>query len=248
MNKMRPSSSVIAKMVRNLLGLLHLNITKAPFPGFSAFGLTIYRDKRNGFVKERSQYAVTEVLKLNKGSLLDVGSGAGLHAQIFQANDFSVECVDYGTSVYAQKKIENGIVVHQIDFLEFTPTKKYDVVWASHVLEHQKNVGLFIEKLLACTADDGTVVITVPDQHRLMLGGHLTHWSPGLLLYNCVLAKNDMRESKIIRGSNEWTLVFNLKEIELPKNLTFDFGDIDKLSDFLPKEIKEQVDLFTVWT
>lgn len=244
---MHPSSSSILISLRNILGRFKLNIARAPFPGVSIFGLVVYRDARPGPIKPRSQYALEEVLKLEHGTLLDVGSGGGSHAFNFSRNGFDVECVDYGTSVYAKKRLKNGISIHEVDFMNFKPTKKYDIVWASHVLEHQRNVGLFIDKLIDCTSEHGTIVITVPDQHRRMLGGHLTHWSPGLLVYNCVLAQNDMRKSKIIRGSNEWTIVFKRKKITLPYNLTYDFDDINKLKEFLPAEIFEQVDLFYIW-
>ena len=76
-------------------------------------------------------------------------------------------CVDYGTSIYAQKKLDDGIEVVNVDFNTFKATEKFDLVWASHVLEHQRDIGSFIERLMNCCSCDGYVSITLPDPHGI---------------------------------------------------------------------------------
>ena len=39
--------------------------------------------------------------------------------------------------------------------------------------------------------DDGVLAITVPPGESLVIGGHLTNWNAGILLYNLVLAGFD---------------------------------------------------------
>ena len=166
---------------------------------------------------------------LNPVSVLDVGSGGGEHAEAFADDGASVTCVDYGTSIYADRYREDTRIKRVIaDFNEFVPREAFSLVWASHVLEHQRNVGQFIERLIACARPEGYVAITVPHPHRRLWGGHLTNWTPGLLAYNIVLCGVDLREAKFCYGYREFSIIFSPKRVRLP-TLTFDSGDLDRL-------------------
>lgn len=225
----------LKNLARNSLSKLGLNLTYALTPGISALGLNIFRDSRPGPFRYRSSYALDFALGLNPQTVIDVGSGGGRHAQLFVENGCDVLCVDYGTSIYAQNAEFKGLTVVNTDFNQFTSEMKFDLVWASHVLEHQRNVGTFIERLIDCCAPDGMVCITVPDPHRNLWGGHVTLWTPGLLAYNVVLSGVDLSNAKFVRGSAEFSLFFAPKRITLPANLTFDYGDLDKLAHYLPQ-------------
>ena len=107
--------------------------------------------------------------------------------------------------------------------------KKYDLVWASHVLEHQQNVGLFLQKLINLCNDEGYIAITVPFLHRRLWGGHLSLWTPGFLAYNIVLQGIDLSRSQLIYGFKEISVIFKIKKIQLPRDLTYDSGDIKNL-------------------
>jgi SAM-dependent methyltransferase len=133
-----------------------------------------------------------------------------------------------------------------MDFNSFEPDQKFDLVWASHVLEHQRNVGIFIERLVACCADGGTICITVPDPHRFLWGGHVTLWTPGLLAYNVALCGVDLKDAVFVRGSGEFSLFFQPKRAALPEDLTFDYGDLDKLAPVLPQQWRENGDPWKV--
>ena len=84
-------------------------------------------------------------------------------------------------------------------------------------------------------------MITVPFPHRNLWGGHLTLWTPGLLAYNCVLCGLDISDSKLFYGNREISIIFKPIKIELPK-LSFDAGDLIKLSPFLPNGFTENSD------
>jgi len=49
------------------------------------------------------------------------------------------------------------------DFEEFVPTKKYDIVFASHIFEHFKNPGKELEKCKSMLTDNGLLYISMPD-------------------------------------------------------------------------------------
>jgi 2-polyprenyl-3-methyl-5-hydroxy-6-metoxy-1,4-benzoquinol methylase len=236
----------LKQLVRYTLSFLKLNIRYQVTPGISALGFNLFIDRRPGLPQARSHYAFHSALALRPTSVLDVGSGGGDHAQAFAAGGARVLCVDYGTSIYARES-EAAVEVVHVDFNRFVPPHRFALVWASHVLEHQRNVGVFIENLIECCAEDGHVCITVPDPHRTLWGGHLTLWSPGLLAYNIVLCGVDLSTSRLIRGTNEFSILFGLKRIQLPATLTYDSGDLALLSPFLPAGMSENSDPWRHW-
>jgi 2-polyprenyl-3-methyl-5-hydroxy-6-metoxy-1,4-benzoquinol methylase len=236
----------LKSLVRSILQKVGLNLAYSLAPGISIFGLRIFRDSRPSLFRYRASYAIDYALNKKPKRVLDVGSGGGQHARQFKEAGCDVLCVDYGTSVYAQASMVDGLRVIHTDFNKFVPEQKYDLVWASHILEHQRNVGDFIERLIDCCSEDGIVCITVPDPHRRLWGGHVTLWTPGLLAYNFVLCGVDISKATFVRGSNEFSLFFNPCRIVLPDSLTFDYGDLNKLAALLPQDWRENGDPWKV--
>lgn len=233
---------MIKKSILNLFGL---NISRSVSPGFN-FGNINFSLNGKNLSDQRAGEALKYALSTSPKSVLDVGSGGGFHARSFREKGAKVDCVDYGTSVYAKEALNDGLRMLYGDFNEMFIDKKYDLVWASHVLEHQRNIGVFLEKLISCCVIGGIIIISVPSMHRKLLGGHLSLWSPGLLAYNVVLAGVDLSESFFINGSSEISLVFSPKKVPLPDGLTFDKGDIYKLESLLPPFIQEGSDQFLI--
>jgi 2-polyprenyl-3-methyl-5-hydroxy-6-metoxy-1,4-benzoquinol methylase len=233
-------------LLRSTLGFLKLNSTYSLSRGISVFGLNIFPDRRPGPLKYRATYALDYVLALNPETVLDVGSGGGKHAQAFRKHGCKVTCIDYGTSIYADNADNEGLEVIHADFNSFESPRKFDLVWASHILEHQRNPGLFIERLVEACAEGGHVCITVPDPHRNLWGGHVSLWTPGLLAYNVALCGVDLSDSRFIRGSNEFSLLFRAKRVPVPADLHYDYGDLEKLAKYLPEGFAENSDPWRV--
>ena len=83
------------------------------------------------------------------------------------------------------------------DFEQVDSQNKYDLVWCSHVLEHQFNVGLFIKRLFDFCEDDGKVAITVPDgRDGFVVAGHVSLWNAGILMYNIIKAGYNCKHAK----------------------------------------------------
>ena len=234
------------KILRTFLNFFGLNIRYAVVPGISFFGINIHKDAYKNKNLFRAQKALEYCCDLKIKTVLDIGSGANIHANQFKRKGKKVVCVDYGTSRYALESKVNGIEVIKKDFLSLQIDEKFDLIWASHVIEHQKNIGTFIQKMISFCAKDGYFCITIPDPHRHLWGGHLSIWSPGLLAYNIVLSGLDLKDAIFIRGELETSLVFKMKKINLPNDLTFDTGDVDKISKYLPSHLKEDSDPWKV--
>lgn len=235
----------LKSIARKVLLKFGINFRASALPGISAFGVNFYVDRKR--IKHRSQYALDFCLKKVPQSVLDVGSGENIHANAFANSGANVTCIDYGTSVYAQKsEVNSAIRLITCDFLKLDLKEKFELVWCSHTLEHVPNVGIFIQKLIEFCRDDGCICITVPDLHRKLYSGHLTLWTPGLLAYNVVLQGLDLSEACFVKGTNEFSLIFRPVKANLPDNLTFDFGDLTLLQHLLPAEIGENVDPWKV--
>ncbi|SFH80156.1 Methyltransferase domain-containing protein [Pseudomonas guineae] len=123
-------------------------------------------------------------------SVLDIGSGDGLQKYFFEM---------FGKKVFSVDMNKNADFVG--DFLEIEFERSFDVIWCSHVLEHQRNVGLFLEKIFTCLKEDGVLVIVVPIHPReRLIAGHLTSWNSGLLCYNLILAGFDCSEAALLQN------------------------------------------------
>lgn len=225
--------------------IFKVNLKKNITPGISFFGYTFFVNSKT----PKKPYYAAEALKLILGlqpkNVLDVGSGSGSHAIEFIKVGSKVDCIDFGTSIYAKKSDENLNVIHE-DFNNYHTNKTYDLIWASHVLEHQQNVGLFLKKIIQLCTEGGYVCITVPTPHRHLWGGHLTLWSPGLLAYNICLCGVNIRDAKFIKGDDEFSIFFKKVSANLPNELTFDNGDLIKLSSLMPKNFYENSDPWNV--
>jgi hypothetical protein len=87
--------------------------------------------------------------------------------------------------------------VTQCDYMDYAVDRLYDVVWCSHVLEHQENPTGFLRKIFIDMKSPGWLAITVPPMKNEIVSGHLTLWNAGLLLYHLVIAGFDCRHAKV---------------------------------------------------
>lgn len=114
-------------------------------------------------------------------TVLDIGSGAGEQAAILRSHGKIVTELDYGKSIYFEKRPDGGGLING-DFTQIEFDQQYDCAIASHVLEHQLNVNFFLRKIHSVVKEGGIVGITVPPLKHSIVGGHLTLWNAGLVL------------------------------------------------------------------
>lgn len=173
-------------------------------------------------------------------TVLDVGSGAGLHAAAMRSVGKQVTEVDLGGSNSFEAG-DAGRDVIVADFLTHDFGRQYDCLWASHVLEHQPNVNQFLEKAHHVLREGGVLAITVPPAKPKIVGGHLTIWNAGLLLYNLVFAGFDCREAVVRSYGYNISVAVKKRSFERPP-LVMDNGDIDRLAAYFPPGFGEGFD------
>lgn len=168
-------------------------------------------------------------------TVLDVGGGAGEQAAVFEAFGKHVTSVDYGKSVYFERRgPQREVIVGDFNTLDLP--RRYELVWCSHVLEHQLDPHRFLLRLHAATEEGGVLAVTVPPAKSEIVGGHVSLWNAGLLLYRLVLAGFDCRQARVRRYGYNISVILEKRSIALPE-LAWDCGDLRRLRAFLPEAL-----------
>jgi SAM-dependent methyltransferase len=173
--------------------------------------------------------------------VIDIGSGDGHHKK----------CMEYyGKNVLSVDMAKDADYVG--DFLEIDFDKQFDAIWCSHVLEHQRNVGFFLEKLYSVLKPDGVLALVVPTHDReVLISGHVTSWSVPLLCYNLVTAGFDCSEASVL-NTYELSIVLKKKEArhsDRGKNSIFGSEKLDSedlfghISEFFPFKAMQGIKL-----
>lgn len=190
------------------------------------------------FNGEYSIKKISENLKFN--TVLDIGAGEGIQKRFFENLGKKVLTCDYGFVEAVHCDFNKNKYDYVGNFVDVEIDKKFDFVFSSHVLEHQRNVGAFLEKKIDCCKPNGYICTIVPLRKPFITGGHCTIWNPGLLLYNFVLCGIDCSKCYMEQRDYDICLVVKNKKFNIKNlNLTYDRGDIDKLMKYFPFELTE---------
>lgn len=176
------------------------------------------------------------IRKYSPHRVLDVGCGNCQHTEEFL---FAGSYV-WGNDIKTPRETSENFtpVIGDFNTYEFGQ-QKFDCVWASHVLEHQLNVNAFLKKCFNLLDEGGILAITVPPAKPNIVGGHVTVWNAGLLLYNLVLAGFDCSEAHVKKYGYNISVVVKKKERGAVL-LKYDRGDIEALSQYFPQDLKVQ--------
>lgn len=192
----------------------------------------------------RGEKILNKFLEMKFDSVLDIGAGSLEHTEVFLNNKKIVDICDYGNSIYYDKRVtknESKIRNRYIgDFNNIDFKDNYDAIWCSHILEHQLNVNTFLKKIHLLLRENGYLSIIVPPRKPFIVGGHVTIWNAGLIIYNLILAGFDCSEECYIKQYDyNIGIIIKKKSIkELPKDLCMDRGDIELLSKYFPFDVK----------
>lgn len=137
------------------------------------------------------------------------------------------------------------------DFLEMPRMRTFDAAWISHVLEHQPNPQTFLRCVRAHIRSGGRIFVTVPPMKDAVVGGHLTLWNAGILLYHLILAGYDCRCARVgTYASAPGYPVYNVSVIArvysgqppVLDDLAMDAGDIERIAHLFPVSVRQGFD------
>lgn len=127
------------------------------------------------------------------------------------------------------------------DYLQAEFAEPFDGIWCCHVLEHILDVQRFLRKLFLDLREDGVLAITVPPAKNAIVGGHVSLWNAGLLIYRLVLAGFDCSYAMVGTYGYNVSVIVRKRAAELPPVL-MDGGDIGLLAKFFPVPVAEGFD------
>ena len=119
--------------------------------------------------------------------------------------------------------------------------QRYDGVWMSHVLEHLLDTHSALRKIHLALKPGGMLAITVPPAKDAIVGGHVSLWNAGLLVYRLILAGFDCSTAAVKTYGYNISVVVRRVPIDLPP-LKRDMGDIETLAPYFPVDVRHGFD------
>lgn len=162
-------------------------------------------------------------------TVIDIGSGDCAHAALMR---------DAGLTVTTVSLRPPADIVG--DYMD-TRLGPADAIWASHVLEHMPDVGVFLAKCFDDLREQGVLAVTVPPAKHDIVGGHLSLWNAGLVLYRLILAGFDCRRARVGKYGYNVSVIVRKQPALLPE-LAMDAGDIELLAQFFPLAVAQGFD------
>ncbi len=169
-------------------------------------------------------------------TVLDLGCGNGLASKFFSNNGKSVTACDYGRSPNFDSSVAQQVIIGDFNTIEFG--RQFDCIWCAHCLEHQLNVQGFLTRIHSLLKENGVLAITVPPMKNTIVGGHVSLWNAGLLLYRLILAGFDCSEASVRRYGYNISVIVRKHTISVLDTIVYDKGDIRTLEPYFPKNIK----------
>ena len=120
---------------------------------------------------------------------LDIGSGDGVQTEVMKHAGLNVFKLDkYSSNAEFQR-----------DFLDCEFKQKFDIIYCSHVIEHQRNVGFFLDKIFDLLSDNGLLLISAPKHTpEQLVEGHLNCFYLPYLIQHLIHAGFDLKVGKIL--------------------------------------------------
>ncbi|MBL1209985.1 class I SAM-dependent methyltransferase [Geminocystis sp. GBBB08] len=134
--------------------------------------------------------------------VLDIGSRNGTSARLFSFLGKNVTTIEMSADFEAD---------YVGDYLDVSFPQKFDAIWCSHVLEHQRNIGTFLDKIYQDLKEDGILAVTVPSSLCPLMIGHPNIFTPLHLVYHLILAGFDCRNVRIKYYDWQFTILLQKK-------------------------------------
>jgi len=161
---------------------------------------------------------------------LDIGSGDGVHSEIMRHAGLKVTGVDK----YSDKADYN------MDFMSWSKARhfNFDVVFCSHVIEHQRNVGEFLDRIYDVLSDDGVLIISAPKEDRNLIEGHLNSFIFPLFLQQMIHAGFDCKNGKFLSTIENSFIVSKADNFDTTERLENGYQWTEKHQNRSPIELK----------
>ena len=163
---------------------------------------------------------------------LDIGSGEGVHTAILR---------HAGLEVFQVDKYSNT-AEYKVDFIEHEFDRKFDVIFCSHVIEHQRNVGDFLDRIYDVLSDDGILIISAPNHSaETLVEGHLNSFIFPLFLQHMIHAGFDCKNGKYLSIVENSFIVSKANDFDVNERLENGYQWTHKHQNRSPIELNSGV-------
>lgn len=100
---------------------------------------------------------------IQPGKLLCVGCGNGLDVKVGLDRGWNAEGYEVGEKYTQELSKKLNTNIYHGDFTKLNPNKKYSCIYLNHVLEHPKNPGAYLDKIVELLCDNGLLYIACPN-------------------------------------------------------------------------------------
>lgn len=122
---------------------------------------------------------------------LDVGSFEGYHTKLMRSFGIKVDQID--------KYVKSAELQDDFNSYNFQ-NKKYDIIFCSHVVEHQRNIGFFLDKIFDLMHEDSVLIISGPKHPaERFVEGHINTCIFPIFLQSLVYAGFDCKNGKMMQ-------------------------------------------------
>ncbi len=136
------------------------------------------------------EYLLSKENFSKKFKVLDIGGALGHHVKIMRKFGLSVDSIDK----YEENTEFKG------DFNTYKFKSKYDMIFCSHVIEHQRNQGIFLDKIYDILKNDGDLVISGPKHPaERFVEGHISTTILPVFMQILIYAGFDCKNGKIMQ-------------------------------------------------
>ena len=146
------------------------------------------------YMLSRKTALVKRCSKLEKGTLLDYGTGTGYFADAMKREGWQVNAIEKSAQARAFAKKHFDLEVDDESALKEYPAQTFDVVTLWHVMEHLEHLNEMWQTLHRILQPNGVLIVAVPnpdsyDAQRYKewwaaydVPRHLWHFSPSVML------------------------------------------------------------------
>ncbi|MDC3176145.1 class I SAM-dependent methyltransferase [Alphaproteobacteria bacterium] len=122
---------------------------------------------------------------------LDIGSFEGYHTKLMRLFGIKVDQID--------KYVKSAELQDDFNSYNFKK-KKYDIIFCSHVVEHQRNIGFFLDKIYDLMHDHSVLIISGP-KHPVerFVEGHINTCILPVFLQSLIYAGFDCKKGKMMQ-------------------------------------------------
>ena len=122
-------------------------------------------------------------------TVLDIGCGDGHETELFRFLGKKVVAINADPSPIFKVDFFG-------DYLNYWPEHQFDCIWCSHVLEHVRNPGLFLDKVFRELKEGGVLALSVPynefyADYNYFTMGHHNRYNALILIYQLICAGFD---------------------------------------------------------